>query len=159
MKPGARLPMADVDNRIERIIRFKETLIAWEKSGDDKLREWLNQNVHWVRRETVEAGCHRHLVIHPPPAVGGLIMRNVDPFEFMFECPYLMRMVPIICDILDTTVGVLRDPLPKQLDRAAAEVEVEVQRGYAFVAMPMDRDDHALVDVLEAIKAGANDCG
>jgi nucleoside 2-deoxyribosyltransferase len=34
-----------------------------------------------------------------------------------------------------------------------------LQRGYAFVAMPMDRDNHALVDVLEAIKAGAKECG
>ena len=150
--------MSEVDERIERIIQFKENLIAWEESRNDKLREWLNQNVHWVSREAVEAGCFKRLTISPPPAVGGLIMRNVDPFDFMFDRPCLMRMVPIICDILDSTVGVLKHPLPKSTHQEAA-IKLEIQRGYAFVAMPMDRDDHALVDVLEAIKSGANDCG
>jgi hypothetical protein len=85
-------------------------------------------------------------------------MGNVDPFDYMLERPYLMRMVPTICDVLDNTIGVLRNPLPERIE-PAADVHVEIQRGYAFVAMPMDRDNHALVDVLEAIKAGANECG
>lgn len=32
-------------------------------------------------------------------------------------------------------------------------------QNYAFVAMPMDKENHQLVDVLEAIKAGAKECG
>ena len=35
----------------------------------------------------------------------------------------------------------------------------DVRRGYAFIAMSMDENNHALVDVLEAIKAGAKECG
>jgi hypothetical protein len=33
-----------------------------------------------------------------------------------------------------------------------------VKKGYAFIAMPMDAEDHALVDVLEAVKEAANKC-
>lgn len=33
-----------------------------------------------------------------------------------------------------------------------------VQQGYAFVAMPIDKDDHQLVDVLDAIKEAATKC-
>jgi len=36
---------------------------------------------------------------------------------------------------------------------------ISIQIGYAFVAMPIDSDDHQLVDVLEAIKTAAADCG
>jgi hypothetical protein len=69
-------------------------------------------------------------------------------------------MVPTICDMLDQTIGVLQNPLPKATGEPSSPgIEHEVQRGYAFIAMPMDRDNHALVDVLEAIKAAANDCG
>jgi len=149
--------MTEADKRIERIIEFKEKLIAWEKSRDDKLREWLNQNRHGVRREVIEAGCFKTLTISPPPAVGGLIMSNVDPFDYMFDRPYFMRTVPTICDMLDHTIGALKEPLP-QPNKQIAGIQAEVQRGYAFVAMPMDRDNHALVDVLEAIKAGAQEC-
>ncbi|MCJ7601646.1 MAG: hypothetical protein MUO63_09120 [Desulfobulbaceae bacterium] len=34
-----------------------------------------------------------------------------------------------------------------------------VKQGYAFIAMPMDPEDHALVDVLEAVKEAAKKCG
>jgi hypothetical protein len=150
--------MPDVDVRIERIAQFKENLIEWRKSRDGKLREWLNQNVHGVRREVVEAGCFKRVTIHPPPAVGGLVMSNMDPFDLMFERPYRMSMLPTICDMLDSTLGALRRPISEQRVQTAA-IQAEVQRDYAFVAMPMDKDNHALVDVLEAIKAVARECG
>jgi hypothetical protein len=40
-----------------------------------------------------------------------------------------------------------------------ATIEAAVQIGYAFVAMPIDKDDHQLVDVLDAIKVAATTCG
>lgn len=35
----------------------------------------------------------------------------------------------------------------------------KIERGYAFIAMPMDSEDHALVDVLDAVKNAASKCG
>ena len=151
--------MSEVEERTKRLREFKTNLIAWEESHDDKLREWLNQNKSWVQRETREAGCGRRLTISPPPAVGGLIMQNVDPFDIMFDRPWMMRIVPTICDILDETIGALTNPVSAPQHAKAPGVEFAIQRGYAFVAMPMDNADHALVDVLEAIKTGASECG
>lgn len=37
--------------------------------------------------------------------------------------------------------------------------EFDFEPNYAFIAMPMDPEDHALIDVLEAIKEIANKCG
>ena len=37
--------------------------------------------------------------------------------------------------------------------------QLHLEPGYAFIAMPMDPDDHALVDVLEALKEAALRCG
>jgi len=34
-----------------------------------------------------------------------------------------------------------------------------VESGYAFIAMPMDPEDHALIDVLDAVKESARRCG
>jgi hypothetical protein len=151
-----------IDEKIERLRTFKQKLIEHHQTNQPSLREWLNQNRVWVRREVVEARCLKTLTISPPPAVGGLILRGVDPFDCMFEAPYLMSLVPTICDMIDSTIGVLSDPPPDDSDSAqrdpiinAASIEV----GYAFVAMPIDKDDHQLVDVLEAIKTAAADCG
>jgi hypothetical protein len=155
--------MADLEERIKFIEQFKDTLQAWLKSRDgaqaSKLREWLNQNAHRIRNETIEANTHAILTIFPPPAIAGSapVMR-VDPFDHMFDNVYLMSMVPPIVDMLNKTIGVLRNPPPQRDEKSSPRVELEVQSGYAFVVRPMDRNDHQLVDVLEAIKAGAKEC-
>jgi hypothetical protein len=146
----------NLEDRIKNIEAFKEKLQTWAKTRDVKLREWLNQNMHAIRRETLEAHTYRTVTISPPPAIGGLVMHNVDPFESMFGSPYGLSVIPTIADMLDRTIGMLRNPPPETGEPAAAQVDTEVQRGYAFVAMPMDENDPDLVDVLEAIKAGAN---
>jgi nucleoside 2-deoxyribosyltransferase len=83
-------------------------------------------------------------------------MRDIDPFTMMFEAPYQMSMVPTICDMIDATIGSLREPPD---EAKPARMVSSVRAGYVFVAMAMNDEDHALVDVLEAIKAAAKECG
>jgi hypothetical protein len=152
--------MADHDERIKFIEEFKAKLQASQKSNDPKLREWLNQNVHRARNEAIEANTHDILVVYPPPAIAGQapVMR-LDPFDHIFDNVYLRSMVPHIVDMLDKTIGVLRNPPPQRNEaKSNPRIEFEVQSGYAFVVMPMDKNDHQLIDVLEAIKAGAREC-
>jgi hypothetical protein len=147
------------DEKIERLKTFKAKLLQHQQTRDISLREWLNENVYWVRREVVEAGCGKTVTISPPPAVGGLIMRGINPFDSMFHAPYYMSMVPTICDMIDSTVGVLRNPPAAPIRSNEPIIETQIQRGYAFIAMPIDKDNHELVDVLDAIKEAAAKCG
>jgi hypothetical protein len=149
----------DIDQRIQLIADFKQKLLDWEKSRDIHARAWLNQNTHRVEREVNEAGCARRVTITPPPSVGGLVMQSVNPFVMMFDRPYMLRVVPTIVDMLDQTIGVLQNSLPEPKRDPAVDIKIDIQRGYAFVAMPMDPNDPALVDVLEAIKAATSECG
>ena len=50
--------MAGIDERIALVEEFKQKLTEWERDRSDKKREWLNQNMHSVRRETIEANTH-----------------------------------------------------------------------------------------------------
>jgi hypothetical protein len=86
-------------------------------------------------------------------------LRGVDPFKAMFDAPYSISLVPRICDMIDTTIGVLRNPRPVRAMQVDPAINAEIHAGYAFVAMPIDPDDDQLVDVLEAIKTAAADCG
>ncbi|MGX4771088.1 hypothetical protein ACWAUC_14980 [Bradyrhizobium guangdongense] len=148
----------DIDTRIERLKTFKARLRAWHDKPNDETREWLNLNRGAVEREVTEAGCLKLITISPPPAVGGLMMRNVNAFDLMYDRPYLMSLVPIIGDMIDLTIAELLNPSSKE-SRAVAQVVAEVQKGYAFVAMAIDENDHQLVDVLEAIKEASKDFG
>ncbi len=145
------------EEKIALLSEFRAKLIEWNESHDAKLREWLNQNVRGIRRWVVEARCFRTFTIAPPPAIGGLVMQDIDLFGMMFERIYTMNPTRHICDMIDMTIGALRNPLPVEPQKL--ETVTKVRQGFAFVAMPMDKDDHLLVDVLEAIKAGAKECG
>jgi hypothetical protein len=152
--------MADHEERIKFVEQFKATLQAWQNSNDPKMREWLNQNMHRVRNEAIEANTHVLLTVWPPPVIAGQapVMR-FDPFDHMFDKVYLMSVAPHIVDMLNKTIGVLRNPPPQREEgKPRVRVELEVQSGYAFVVMPMDKNNHQLIDVLEAIKAGAKEC-
>ncbi len=154
----------DVTATIAKLEEFKSAVIEWDRSGHSQrrqeLRTYINQNKSWVRQQVIEAGCFHTLTIGPPPAVGGLIMKNVDPFAMIFDRPYLMSMVPQVVDMIDQTIGVLLNP-PEEPKKKITEasIAVNVVENYAFIAMPMDPDDRELEDVLDAIKEAASRCG
>src|SRR5260370_1586572 len=117
---------------MRRLATFKEKLRLHEKTKDSSLREWLNQNVQWIRREVIEVWCHKTLTIIPPPAVGELVMRGIDPFNSMFYTPYhSMSFVPTICDMIDSTIGVLRNPPLVKTKQVGPAINASIQTGYA----------------------------
>jgi hypothetical protein len=62
--------------------------------------------------------------------------------------------------MIEKTIGFLRYPVDPVTARTGTDTSPakDIQRGYAFIAMPMDKEDHELVDVLEAIQASAASC-
>ena len=147
---------------IARLEEFKENLLEWDSCVDrDRrtvLRTHLNQNKHAVRQIVIEAGCFVTVTISPPPIIGGLVMRNIDMFEHMFDTIYNQSLVTRIVDMLDQAVGVLRSPR-REVITPSLTIETEVREGYAFVAMPMDPGMPELVDVLDSIKESCARCG
>ena len=85
-------------------------------------------------------------------------MQELDPFTMMFNPPYGRDLTQIVVDMIGRTIGVLRTiPEPSE-EVPKEEVDLNVRRSYASIAMPMDRDDLDLVDVLDAIKEAARRC-
>jgi len=150
----------DMESKIARLEAFKDLIIEWDRKEPPGIRTLINQSVVWVRREVIEAGCFHTLTISPPPALGGLIMRNLDPFDMIFEPPYLMSVVPNVVDMIDKTIGVLRSaPDEKGVDKPLLQIDADVKKGYAFIAMPIAPDIPEFDDVLDAIKEAAKRCG
>ena len=147
----------DQDEKISRIEAFRASLLQWGQSGDSAVRSQINREKAWVRQQVIEAGCFKTLTIGPPPVIGGLVMENVDAFAMLFEPPWGIDLTSTVIDMLDETIGVLSsDPIATPV--AAPSVDVEVVPNYAFVAMPMDRTDPSLDDVLDAVKEASRRC-
>jgi hypothetical protein len=151
-------------DKISKLEKFKQMIYAHESrkttyEDKQKLRTLINQQKAWVRQQIIEAGCFHTLTIGPPPAIGGVVMDNIDPLQMIFERPYLHSMVPHVIDMIDQTIGVLKSPPEEKSDSTTAMVTKGVVKNYAFIAMPMEKDNDDLEDVLDAIKEGANRCG
>ncbi len=150
----------NIEEKITRLEAFKRLLSDWQKNHDMSTRSQINQERIWVRREVIEAECFHTLTIAPPPSVGGLIMRNADPFDMIFDPPYLQSMIPTVIDMVDQTIGALRTGPADLIEaKASIETDIDVQSGYAFIAMPIAPDDPQTEDVLDAIKEAARRCG
>jgi hypothetical protein len=150
----------DIEDKIKRLEAFKVTLTSWQKRHDAESRKQINQEGVWIRREVIEAGCFHTLTISPPPAVGGMVMRNVDPFDMIFDPPYLMDMISHVIDMIDKSIGVIRVGAPEPTpEKPKMIVDADVEKGYAFIAMPIAPDDAQIEDVLDAIKEAAKRCG
>lgn len=148
------------EKKIERLKKFKESLASWRKNRDAKSREYINQSFIWVQREVVEAGCYATITVGPPAFLGGgLIMRDVDPFSAIFDPPYMVDIVSIVMDMIDKTIGVLMTEPEEKPIKPAIEVDLNIEKGYVFIAMPISPKDQRIEDVLDGIKEAARKCG
>ena len=138
--------------RLNILREFKEKVLHWSRNRDQESRSFLNQRLAKVRLEMARAGCFHTLTISPPPAVGGYVMRDVDPLVTMFDPPYLMDLTKTVVDMLDQTIGVV-DSEGDDWEPAQVTNEIEFQKGYVFIAMPIDKMNRELDDVLDTIKS------
>ena len=154
--------MEDIDERIENLHSFLGLLDDWTSSNSSESRAAINRTKRSVQREVVEAGCLRVISIAPPPAVGGMIMQDVNPFDMIFEQVYLRSFIPYVRDMVNETIGVLegwkRNPPKENPERNEPKLQFRVQPGYVFVAMPIG-PANPFDDVLDAIKEACSKCG
>ena len=104
--------MTENDELIKNLEKYKNLLLAWDQgriSGNAKqeARSWINQKTPVIRKLVWQAGCGKRMTVSPPPMVGGMIIRNVDPFSCLFDGPYGLNMIRIACDMIDETIGVI----------------------------------------------------
>jgi hypothetical protein len=154
--------MENIDNRIDTLYRFLGLLDEWEATHSGESRAAINRAKRSVEREVVETGCSYTLTISPPPAIGGMIMRDVNPFDMIFEEDYLDSLIPQVRDMINQAIGVLeewkRHPPVEEPDRNKPELNYQIQKDYVFVAMPIG-PANPFDDVLDAIKETCERCG
>lgn len=151
--------MDDLDKRIETLNVFLNLLDEWSQSKSSESRQEINKLRRTVEREVIEAGCFVTMTIAPPPAVGGMVMTNVNLFDMIFERVYLRSFNSRVKDMVNQTIGVIEDwkvNPPKQKKIEIKGTEYTMQKGYVFIAMPIDP---LFDDVLDAIKETCGRCG
>jgi predicted nucleotide-binding protein len=102
--------MKEKDKYIEELEEFKSLLSQWDYYNQDpSIRREINKRIQHARDLVSKAGALKLFTISPPPMLGGLIMKNVDPFVAIFEPPYGVNMIPSIIDSIDEAIGVIEN--------------------------------------------------
>jgi len=157
--------MTDIQERTERLSKFREYLDRYFNCVDNReqqeLRRLINRGRAAAEREVIEAGQMQLVTIGPPPAIGGLVIKNANPFDMLFDEPYGMSVIPSVIDMIDGTIGVMESSEFQVLGSSPTKgtLDSEVQEGYVFIAMPMDPNNPQLEDVHDAIKEACSRCG
>jgi hypothetical protein len=111
-----------INSKIELLLEFKRDIQLWFNRSDEipELRSKISRNARRAKEIIIDAGCMRAITLSPPPSVGGYIVRNADPFSYIFQSYNGMSLIPTIADIIEETIGVLESPeyLERQVNLA-----------------------------------------
>jgi predicted nucleotide-binding protein len=149
-------------HQLDLLREFQNVVWAWHHSDSEnprELRSSINQNLRKVKQIVADAGCGMTLTISPPPAVGGMIMRGVDPFDTIFNPPYLQSLIPVISDVIDQTIGVIeRGEVTKKSDAMTSNKKeaLKVDNRSVFVVHGRDNEaKHEVARLLERLNLKA----
>ena len=99
--------MDNKETAIKKLGEFKQLPNIWEYGNPtSETRSEINKRISSVRQLVVKAGTLKTFTIAPPPAIGGLIMKNVNPFTCIFDSQYEQSFISALNDCIDEAIGV-----------------------------------------------------
>lgn len=109
----------EVEKAIEILENFHQLLDNyWNDNKPSDYRRQIMQQRHEVENIISRCGNMKSMTMTPPPAIGGYVMHNVNPFDFIFGAPYGLQNEIINCikDMIDETISVINND-PKILQQ------------------------------------------
>nr|WP_299385468.1 nucleotide-binding protein [Allomuricauda sp.] len=97
---------------IEELEEFKNAINTWysvqmTNAESKELRSKINRKKTFVEKTINRTGAVKRFDWYPPPAVGGFIMKGVNPFDVFFDPPYGVDIAAMITDSIDQAIGVI----------------------------------------------------
>ncbi len=91
----------DILNKLDRLLERKFNG-EYEEDDAASIRKKINEIFPIARKIVIDTNCFKLLNITPPPAIGGAVIQNMDPFDTIFESFYGMSFIPNIRDTIET---------------------------------------------------------
>ncbi len=109
------------------LYRFKKLILDLLAGNGN--RSEINQYIPQVKKITYNAGTRKLMTIAPPPIIGGMILRNVDPMDMIFDAPYGLdiEICNKVIDMLDETIGILQTN-PKFIETKDSDMKQNIKK-------------------------------
>ncbi len=90
---------------------FKSLLSQYKNTSSSKrdIRTKICKKISYIEIIIKKANRFKVFTIGPPPAIGGYIMPNVNPFTIIFDSPYYFDAIGVIIDMIDETIGYIEE--------------------------------------------------
>lgn len=104
-------PNEEEQEIITMLENYRSLIERWSATSNRdesrQLRSDINRLTERIQEIVYLAGCRQTLTISPPPAVGGMVMQNIDPFNYIFEDVWGRSLNSKVFDTIDQTIGVI----------------------------------------------------
>jgi hypothetical protein len=100
--------MSNSDRReeyIRSLEEFKRLSNSYRYSKSPELRTAINKQSNHVQKLVRAAHAMKSMTIAPPPAVGGLVMHDLNPFDLIFKEYYGLDIIEHVIDCIDEAIG------------------------------------------------------
>ena len=98
---------------LTKLTEFKDLLVSLDYVSSieqmTSIRSEINKKKHITMKIMSKAHTLKTVTIGPPPAVGGMIMKNLNPLDIIFDPPYGRSIIPSLIDMLDETIGAIEE--------------------------------------------------
>ena len=105
------------EEKVEKLKKFNELISDYFDGNYENIKEIkkeINYLTPLIHELVAKAGCNKRMTISPPPAVGGMVLNNINPFDMVFDEPYGISLIPKIIDIVDQAIGNYKNNLVKE---------------------------------------------
>lgn len=92
---------------IKELEEFQQLLYSWEQEYRPQTRSAINKKIPFIQKVLKLTGTSKKVTISPPPMIGGLIIRDVDPLTCLYDPPYGLSVTDIISDCIDEAIGII----------------------------------------------------
>lgn len=118
---------------IKKLVAFKALMKIWETrfSGSvdiPNVRTEINKSKSFVQKVVSRAGTLKVFDIGPPPAIGGFMMRNVNPFDIIFDPPYGVDIIAQILDSVDEAIGIIESDENFSIDNIKRSESISINK-------------------------------
>ena len=101
--------MTDIDatEAAHELREFQLGVRRWTTSTDEeetKTRTKINKRKRHIAQLLWQCGLHKSVTLYPAPAVGGPILSNVDPLDFLFERVHGANVRRLVHDLIDQAI-------------------------------------------------------
>lgn len=138
-----------VRERILFLTEFKEDIQAFfhgRQDTDKSLRPRISRSTPRARSILLETRALKRVALAPPAAIGGLVVNNADPFDYILQDYYGMSLIPTVSDMIEEAIGVLQSPEYLSQLQQSASADVAKKTGAASLAYPEKMTLRWLID-------------